>query len=451
MTEHALLNEVLQIVREGLTRPQYFWQLIVIAVALLVAAIVGRRVHARIRQRLDAEADGSGLRVDVLRFSIEGFRRLAFPVAAMVFVVAGGIALKVSQLVPRTSDFKLLRLAMTLLVAMAAIRLFVYVLRRTFSNSAWIGTFERGIAITIWLLVALELTGLLADLEQALSTVRFSIGRAQIDLWSLLVGAVTVVLTVLAALWVGSSIESRLMAATSLAANSRIALSRFIKALLLVLAVLLALPLVGIDLTVLSVFGGAFGVGLGLGLQRVASNYVSGFIILLEKSLSIGDQITVDRFSGAVSEISTRYTVVRGLDGTQTIVPNEMLVSTPVVNHSYNNSRNRVVVKVTIAYDADLDRALAILEQCARAEPRVLADPPPAALVTNLVADGIELEVGFWVRDPEQGTAAVRSDISRALLRSFREEKIAIPFPQRDLRITALPSLQLPPVGGQGT
>ena len=169
------------------------------------------------------------------------------------------------------------------------------------------------------------------------------------------------VLTVLAALWAGSVVEARLMGAKSLAPNSRVVLARLVKAFLTLLAVLLALSSVGIDLTVLSVFGGALGVGLGLGLQRIASNYVSGFIILLDRSLSIGDMITVDKFYGACRKINTRYTVMKSLDGTETIVPNEMLVSTPVINHSYSNRRCRWSCRLSIAYNADVDRALEIL------------------------------------------------------------------------------------------
>jgi small-conductance mechanosensitive channel len=199
--------------------------------------------------------------------------------------------------------------------------------------------------------------------------------------------------------------------------------------------VLVALSLVGIDLTVLSVFGGALGVGLGLGLQRIASNYVSGFIILLDRSLSIGDMITVDKFYGRVAQINTRYTVIKALDGTETILPNEMLVSTPVVNHSLSNREVRIVVKVAVAYSADVDRALGILSECARLQPRVLRQPEPGAFVTALGADGVELEIGFWIRDPEEGTLAVRSEISREVLRRFASAGIQIPFPQREVRI----------------
>ncbi|MGB2818247.1 MAG: mechanosensitive ion channel domain-containing protein, partial [Burkholderiaceae bacterium] len=342
-------------------------------------------------------------------------------------------------LVRHTADSQLLRLAFTLLAAAAAIRLSVYVLRRSFPRSNWIGTFERAIALVIWVLVALHVTGLLADLIELFEAVHIPIGRQRLTLWDLLVGAVSVVVTLLAALWIGSVLEARLMGVTSLTPNSRVVVSRLLKALLAVVAVLVALSLVGIDLTVLSVFGGALGVGLGLGLQRIASNYVSGFIILLDHSLTIGDMITVDKYYGAVSQINTRYTVIKSLDGTETIVPNEMLVSSPVINHSYTDRKVRVAVKVSVAYAADVDRALQVLVDAARSQPRVLAEPAPASFITGFGADGIDLEVGFWIRDPEEGTLAVRSDIARVLLQRFKDENIEIPFPQRDIRITGIP------------
>ncbi len=259
-----------------------------------------------------------GVRVDVLKFSIDGFRRLAFPITAMLLLMLGGLALYFAGVI-RYEQAHLLRLALLLLGAMAAISLFVYVLRRSLPRAAWIGTFELGIALTIWLFVALHVTGLLDDLIGYLDSIRFGLGKTALTLWDILAGAFSVILTVLAALWAGSVVEARLMEATSLAPNSRVVLARLGKALLTLLAVLLALSLVGIDLTVLSVFGGALGVGLGIGLQRIASNYVSGFIILLDRSLSIGDMITVDKFYGAVSQINARYTVMKSLDGTETI------------------------------------------------------------------------------------------------------------------------------------
>ena len=436
----TLFEDVIRSLQGELSRPAQAWQLMIIAVALLAAWFYARLIRQRTEDRLQAAAtSGHSIKVDVLRFSIAGFRRLAFPVAAMLLIAAGGAALHFAAIV-RPGQLHVLRLALLLLAAMAAIRMFVYIVRRSLPRAAWIGTFELGIALAIWIMVALHVTGLLNNLIDYLDAVRFPVGKPPLTLWDILAGAVSVVLTVLAALWAGSVIEAQLMNAKSMTPNSRVVLSRVVKALLTLLAVLVALSFVGIDLTILSVFGGALGVGLGLGLQRIASNYVSGFIILLDRSLSIGDMITVDKFNGSVSQINARYTVIKALDGTETIVPNEMLVSTPVINHSYSNTTVQVVVKLSISYSADLDRALQILVNAAAAQARVLKDPEPTAFVTGFGTDGIELQVGFWIRDPEAGSLPIRSEIAREVLQRFRQEGIEIPAPQREIRIHSLPA-----------
>jgi small-conductance mechanosensitive channel len=208
---------------------------------------------------------------------------------------------------------------------------------------------------------------------------------------------------------------------------------------------LVALALSGIDLTVLSVFGGALGVGLGLGLQRIASNYVSGFILLLDRSLRLGDLIAVDRFYGSVSQINTRYTLLRGLDGTDTVIPNEMLISSPVVNHSLTDRRLRLAVRISIAYESDLDLAMKLGAEAAGRTARVLADPAPATLLVEFAADGILLEVAFWVTDPEQGRMNVQSDVAVAVYRQYCAVGINIPYPRRDIRLlgAALPANDL--------
>ena len=432
----SLLQELLQALAEGLARPAHFWSAISIVGALVggwfASKVVRRRVEARLSQRIAA----GGTQADALRFSIDGFRRLAFPITAQALLWAGEGALRLLGQLPRAGDARLLRLAMTLLGAMALVRFIVYVLRRVFARAAVIGTFERAIALTVWVIVALHLLGVLDDAVQWLDSHTLPLGRAPVSLWTLVTGAASVLVTLLIALWIGSVLESRLLRAETVDMNVRVVVARLLRALLLTVGVLLALAAAGIDLTVLSVFGGALGVGLGLGLQRIASNYVSGFIILLDRSLRIGDLITVDKYYGVVTQIKTRYTVVRALDGTEAIVPNEMLVSAPVTNHSYTDRRVRVAVKVSVAYDTDPPRALALMEEAARSTQRVLADPAPAALLLGFGADGLELEVGFWIDDPEQGRLNVQSLVAQAILERFRAEKISIPFPQREVRLT---------------
>jgi len=186
---------------------------------------------------------------------------------------------------------------------------------------------------------------------------------------------------------------------------------------------------------VLSVFGGALGVGLGLGLQRIASNYFAGFIILLDRSIRIGDMISVDKYSGAVTQINTRFTVLKSLDGTEAIVPNEMLVNSPVANLSFTTRENRLSVQLVVAYDSDLEMVKGLLLGAAAEHPRVLAEPAPAVLLRQFGADGLELEMGFWISDPEQGSLNMRSDLNFAIWRAFQAAGIGIPYPQREVRL----------------
>jgi small-conductance mechanosensitive channel len=211
--------------------------------------------------------------------------------------------------------------------------------------------------------------------------------------------------------------------------------------LLSVIALLVSLSLVGIDVTTLSVFSGALAVGLGFGLQKIASNYVSGFIILLDRSIRLGNLVAIDdKISGTVAQITTRYTVLRTLSGTEVIIPNEYLVSNMVRNLSYTDTRVRVALLVQVAYSADIDKAMLLMVEAARQQARVLADPEPGVLLTEFAESGINLELGFWVSDPEAGTGGVRSDIGLAILKSFRENGIEIPYPQREIRILRTPS-----------
>lgn len=444
----SALTELLQAIGEGLARPVHFWTLVAVLAAVAGAWFAARIVDGRTQKRLDAaRAAAQGLHVDALRFSIEGVRRLAFPLAAQLLLWGGEGVLRATQVIHSAADARLLRLAMTLFAAMAAIRLLVYVLRRVLKNVALLAVFERTIALSIWLVIALHVVGWLDPAVAWLEQTSFPVGKGRVSLWAVLVGAVLVLVTLLAALWLGSSIEARLMRATSLDSNLRAVLSRVLRAVLLLVGVLLALSLVGIDITVLSVFGGALGVGLGLGLQRIASNYVSGFIILLDRSLRIGDMITVDKYYGAVTQINTRYTVIRALDGTEAIVPNEMLVAQPVTNHSFSDRKVRFALKVSISYDADPVQAMRLMEDAARAQPRVLQDPAPSALLLGFGADGLDLEVGFWIVDPESGRLGVQSGIALGILERFRAAGIGIPYPQRDVRITAVPPAATGPAG----
>lgn len=435
MNREPLLGELYAALSEGLARPQHLWTVAVVAVALVAGWFAAQLMRGRVEKRLSAARASSHMAIEAVRLSTEGFNRLAFPAITLGLLLGGQALLSALGVFKDAADARLLRLAITLVGAMGAIRLVVYILRRAFAGVAVLAKFERGLALFIWAIVALYLGGVLTDVVEWLEATTLQIGKARVSLWIILMGLLSLVVTVLAALWVGSAVETRLLSSQSLDSSLRLVLARLVKALLLLLAVLIGLSAVGIDITVLSVFGGALGVGLGLGLQRIASNYVSGFILLLDRSLRIGDIITVDKYYGIVTEISTRYTVIRALDGTGAIVPNEVLVSSPVTNHTYSHRRSRVALKVSVAYDTDVKQATAMLTEVARAQPRALKDPAPIAVVTGFGADGIDLEVSLWVADPEQGTGTIQSDVAQQVLERFRAAEITIPSPQREVRV----------------
>jgi len=321
-----------------------------------------------------------------------------------------------------------------LLASLAVIRAVFFVLHLSF-RGPWLGSFERAFALIVWAVVALHITGLLPDLIELLEGVSFTVGKQKLNVWLILQGMVTVLATLLLALWLGGAIEARLMAAPGLDSNLRTVFARLAKAVLIVLAVLIGLPMVGIDLTTLSVFGGALGVGLGFGLQKIAANYISGFIILLDRSIRIGDLISVGQDRGQVTRITTRYTVLKGQTGIDAIVPNEVLVGSVVQNESFTDTRVRITLPVQVAYGTDLERAMAIMVDAATSQARVLANPPVKAFVMAFADSGINLELGFWVNDPEEGTQQLRSDVNLGIWRGFQATGIEIPFPQREVRI----------------
>lgn len=280
--------------------------------------------------------------------------------------------------------------------------------------------------------------GLWPALRGLLDGIGVSFGAQRVTLLLVLQGVLSITITVLLALWLGRLIETRMMRASSVNVNLRMMATKFAQAIPLLAAILIALPAVGIDLTVLSVFGGMLGVGIGFGLQKIASNYISGFIILMDRSVSISDLIRVDKYTGQLTKMTARYVVMRAMDGTETIVPNETMIISPVVNHSYTDKRVRVPVQV--AYESDLDVVGRILIEAAQRHPRVLQDKPPKMLIREFADSGINIELGVWITDPQDGTTNLRSYLYFDIWREFKAHGIEIPNTQHNLRFTgALP------------
>ncbi len=417
-----LLTDLLQ----DINKPVILWQAGIIA----VCAVLGWSLARLVRGAYAQPEDGSG---GVVHAGVANFGHVLTPIfIASLIAIAKLIAL------PLLGNVNLLRVALPLAGSLAVIRMAFYLLRRVFARRGHLGaalvTFEKIFALLVWLGVALYLTGLWADVFAFLDSTTVPLGKNKVALSTIGQAAVSVAVLLMLALWAGAALEERLMGVSGLHTSLRVVMARMSRAVLIVVAVLLSLSLVGIDLTVLSVFGGALGVGLGLGMQKIASNYVSGFVILLERSLAIGDMISVDKYSGKVTKINTRYTVLQGLDGVETVLPNEMLISGPVQNQSLSNRVVQISTQLTVAYDSDLDAVIALLVEIPVGVPRVQDEPAPGVALKRFSPDGYELELGMWIADPENGRGGVLSEVNRRIYALIKSGQIKLAYPARDTR-----------------
>ena len=409
------------------------WELLVLALAVAGALLVHRTLG---RFLLDTS---SGLDArHIKRITLRSVQRIVFPLSMLLVALAGREILQHHQVaVPL-----LLSLAVPLMVSLAAIRLTLYILRQALQPGPAVKAWEHLISTSIWLLVALHLLGWLPKVARALDAFGYSFGSLRVSLLTVLeLSLVIAVLMVLAA-WFSKTIEVALSHSSYLSSGVKIGLSKTTKLVLYTLAGLLSLNAVGIDLSALAVFGGALGVGLGFGLQRIASNFISGFILVFDRSIRPGDVISINEKFGWVQELRARYIVVRDRDGVETLIPNENLITTEVINWSYSDKQVRIKLPVQISYQDDPEVAMAILAQAAQGSPRVLQNPPPAPRLIGFGDSGIDLELRVWIRDPQQGVNNVRSELNIAIWKGFKAAGISIPYPQQDLHVKELPAAQ---------
>jgi small-conductance mechanosensitive channel len=421
--DFSRLTDVVTDMASSATPSEWLWQLAAVALCLALGFYASRAVCHRIRS------------TPRWKFGKGDFERVAFPLFTLGFTALAELALA------RYQPVVLVNIVKSLLVALAAIRAAVYILGHIIPEGAFLRTVVRAIAWVAWIAVVLHVTGLLPDVIAALDDVGITLGKGKqkVTLWIALQAMAALAVTLTITLWLGRVTETRVLAAETIEMSTRIVITKLVRAGALLVAILVALPLVGIDVTALSVFSGALGVGLGFGLQKIASNYVSGFIVLLDRSLRIGDVITVDGRRGEVRAIESRYTVIKGADGVESIIPNETLITQSVNHHTYSDPKVSMVVAVSISYDSDVDRACELLLRAARDQARVIDEPPSTARVKSLGDNGIDLELTVWIKDPAVGEAELRSAVLKDILRTFRDHGIEIPYPRRDVRVIATP------------
>jgi small-conductance mechanosensitive channel len=400
-------------------------QLALIPVAVGCAWLIHRYAQRVLAEHL-GKHDLSNARRALLRTGL----RLAFPLSTLLVVLAGIVVFRLMQYQTPVLD-----VLAKLLVALAMVRMVVYGLRKGFAPGPVLKAWEYVISTVVWAVVALQLLGWLTPVLNGLDTLAIEVGTSRI---SLLMATKLVVLSglyLLLAFWVSGLVEQRLQRSRNINASMRVGLAKVVKFALLTLAILAALTEAGLDLASLTVFGGALGVGIGFGLQKIVSNFISGFILLGDRSIRPGDVISVGGTYGWVKQLRARYIVVRNRDGVETLIPNENLVTTDVINWSYSDRQVRVRIPVQISYHDDPEQAMAIMEKAARVNPRVLSNPEPAVRLMEFADSGIALELRVWLTDPEEGVGNVRSDINLEIWREFKKAGITIPFPQRDVHV----------------
>jgi small-conductance mechanosensitive channel len=420
------LARVVESFSGGATHAELLYEAGVAAIGLLLAWIVARSLRRRVKT-------GSKW-----KFGKGGFERVAVAWLALAFVWGAKLYLAGFQ---RTD---LLGIVVTLLLAYAVIRTSIYVLGHVIPEGGLQHAVIRAVHWAAWIVVALYVAGILPDAIAFLEAHGFTFGKNKtgITLLDLLKGAIALFLTVTLALYLSRITESRVLGSENLEMTTRVVIAKVVRITVFFIAIFIALPLAGIDVTTLSIFGGALGVGLGFGLQKIASNYVSGFIVLLDRSLRIGDVVTVDGKRGEVRAIETRFTVIKGDNGVESIIPNEKLITESVQHHTYSDTKVSVVVGVWISYESDVVLACDVLAGIAHGHKRVIADPAPLARVKQLGDNGIELELTVWISDPAAGEADLKSALYKDILRRFPESRIEIPYPRREIRMLATPEMR---------
>ncbi len=332
--------------------------------------------------------------------------------------------------------------ALQLTIALIIVRFGVYLLRLSMGGVSWVRGWENRLTLLIWLLVGFELLGWFDYAEITLDSIDLIPGKMQFSLWALLKAIVVVSAFGVITTLIARTIERRIMKVEALAVSTRIGISKFTYFLLVGIGLLLGINAAGVDITTLNVLTGAIGLAVGFGLQAIAANFVSGFVLLMDKSIKPGDVISFTGHTGTstenfgwVQELRGRYVVVRDRDGVETLVPNLNFITTTVINWSYSDQRVRLRLPVMISYEDDPEIALQALLDATADHPRILRDPGPVTRLMSFEDYGMRLEVRFWIADPMNGVNNVRSDVNRAIWHVFKDRGIKIPVAQRELRM----------------
>ena len=414
----------------NLVNPQLLTQLLAIAVVVVVALLTGQVIRNLWKRR-------SPPRLPWQALLLEALVRLAPALVVMLLLLAAH-----SVYAGTARDASAIDLALRLASILLLVRAGVFAVAQLLGPRSWLHDWEAHATAFIWLVVAFQMVGWFSAIESTLDSIDLLPGKAQFSLWSLLKSLVVITGFVLVGSLIARAFEQRLMKLQTVAMSTRIGIAKFSHFFLVSLGALLGINAAGVDLTALTLITGAVGIGLGFGLQAIASNFVSGFVLLLDKSIKPGDVISFTGLTGTstenfgwVQELRGRCVVVRDRDGVETLVPNQNLITSTVINWSYSDRKVRLKLPVRISYRDDPEVALALLQSAVEGNPRVLQDPLPAPRLMQFSDYGMDLELRFWIADPQNGVNNVRSEVNRRIWRLFRDAGITIPVAQHEVRL----------------
>ncbi len=307
----------------------------------------------------------------------------------------------------------------------------IQVITRLMQNTAW----ARLVAFCIWTVAALNIVGFLTPTLTFLDSFSFSFGDTQISMLKIVKGLVAAIIVFWVSFGLSKFAESRIQKTVAFTPSVQVLLAKLVRVGLIAIAIMIVLSNSGINITAFAVFSGALGVGIGFGLQKVVSNLISGVILLLDRSIKPGDVIEVGDSYGRVHAMGARYASVITRDASEYLIPNEDLITQQVINWSYSSKNIRLKAPLGVSYGSDVPKVIELVEQVARGVTRVLSEPAPKCLMKGFGDNSIDLELRFWIADPEHGCANITSAVLVEIWKAFKENDVDIPFPQRDIRV----------------
>ncbi len=401
---------------ETLMSGDFILQLLIIAVVVFLAFLAEYYLRKKFKNSEDND------------FNLKDIFKIVRPIVMLLILI-------VAMYFFREGGYKwgLLYFANTVLVILLFARLAIILTRYIFKSGPWLRPVENilaGIVVIGYLSYQL---GVVAKFQMYLHSIEFYFAEQDFTLLLVIESIIGVFIAIIVAMTVARFVENQVMKIKnqSLRINQKIILIKIFKIFLYLTAIIIVLTGLGIDLSFLTVFGGAFGLGLAFGFQKIASNYVSGFLLLSDESIRVGDMLQIGSDHGIVVAIKSRYTALRRLDGVEILIPNEKLLTDEITNLTFSNTTVKLPLDLQISYESSIDKAMEIILIVCAKESRVIEEPKPNVYVKEFADSGINLHVSCYVTDPDKGFMGLKSDMYRAIFKEFLNNEIEIPYPHR--------------------